>query len=233
MLGIYANTAGGTLVTVAESTGPYASFAGFTNINDTGTVAFQAALDAGGFGAFTGSGGAVTTLADSSGILSTSISNPSINSLGLCAIAAGLDAGGTGLFTGNGGALNTIATSSGPFNTFTTTTGNGPSINTAGKIIFRAVPDSGPDGFYDGPNPATNKVIALGDPLGGAGVTVSSLSALSGRMNDNGQFVFFVSLSDGRNAIFRADPIPEPATVLVVAPAMLLRPRRRRWHTDQ
>jgi hypothetical protein len=226
--GIHASVSGGSSFPIAESTGPYSSFAGFTNINDAGTVAFQANLDAGGAGVFSGSGGAVTTLADSSGIINTTMNGPAINSLGLSAFMAGLDAGGTGLFTSDGISLSTIATTAGPFNSFNTTVGNGPSINSAGKIIFRAIPDSGSDGFYDGPNPATNKVIALGDALSGS--TVNFLSALSGRMNDSGQFVFFATLNDGRNAIFRADPIPEPSSFVLAAGTMIFLRRRQRAH---
>jgi len=214
-LGIHAGTAGGTAFPIAESTGPYSNFAGFTNVND-----------AGGAGVFTGAGGAVTTIADSSGTFNTSMNGPSINAGGVAAFAAGLDAGGSGVFTGSGGAVSTVATSAGPFQTFDTVAGNGPSINAAGTIIFRALPDSGPEGFYDGTDPALNKVIALGDPLDGS--TVTSLAALSGRINDSGQFVFFASLNDGRSAIFRADQIPEPASLLLAASGMTLLLRRRR-----
>src|SRR5436190_644818 len=81
-VGVYAGTAGGTPSPIAESTGPYSTFTGFTNINDSGVVAFQATLDAGGSGVFTGAGGAVTTIADTSGPLNTPISGPAINSSG-------------------------------------------------------------------------------------------------------------------------------------------------------
>ncbi len=44
---------GGPVATVADRSGPYASF-GFSAINSDGTVAFFASLDAGGPGIFTG-----------------------------------------------------------------------------------------------------------------------------------------------------------------------------------
>jgi hypothetical protein len=51
---------------IADIGGPF-SFFGDLALNDLGTVAFLAGLDAGGDGIFTGSGGPTTTIADTSG----------------------------------------------------------------------------------------------------------------------------------------------------------------------
>jgi hypothetical protein len=207
-VGVYAGPAGGIAGTISDSTGALASYGSLTTINDGGTVAFIGNLDAGGAGVFTGNGGGLTTIADSSGPLNTSINGPSINASGLVAFTAGLDSGGAGLFAGNGGGLTTVATTAGPFGSFSTNAGFGPSLNGSGNIITRATPDVGNDGFFDGVDPSLNGIIAIGQALDGS--TVSTMSALSGRMNDAGQFVFAVSLNDGRSGIYRAEPVPEP-----------------------
>ncbi|MBD2006029.1 MULTISPECIES: DUF7453 family protein [Cyanophyceae] len=85
--------------TIADSNGAFNSFSD-PSINNSGTVAFSAALDTGSRGVFTGNGTTTTTIADSSGAFN-SFGTPSINDFGTVAFLAGLDTGGSGIFTGN------------------------------------------------------------------------------------------------------------------------------------
>ena len=61
VFGVY-KSSGGLLTTIADLSGPFSSFgfnsfnSGQPSINDTGTVAFLAGLDVGGFGIYTGNG---------------------------------------------------------------------------------------------------------------------------------------------------------------------------------
>ncbi len=69
-------------------------------INDDGTVAFDATLDAGGVGVFTGNGGSLTTIADSSdGFLAFATQGVAINNQGDVAFF-GFTASQFGIFTG-------------------------------------------------------------------------------------------------------------------------------------
>jgi len=83
---------GGPVTTVYETNGSFSSFFAAT-INDSGSVAFNASLDAGGEGIFTGNGGLVTTIADTGDGLSF-FSAPSINNSGTVAFSAFDSAGG-------------------------------------------------------------------------------------------------------------------------------------------
>ncbi|MBD1931224.1 MULTISPECIES: DUF7453 family protein [Cyanophyceae] len=86
--------------TIADSNGAFNRFSD-PSINNSGTVAFSAVLDAGLSGVFTGNGTTTTTIADSSGAFNSFFGTPSINDFGTVAFLAGLDAGGSGIFTGN------------------------------------------------------------------------------------------------------------------------------------
>jgi hypothetical protein len=72
--GIFSGS-GGPTTTLYDTSGPFSGFGGFDSffnitgpsLNDSGTVAFIASLDAGEQGIFTGSGGPPTTIVDTSG----------------------------------------------------------------------------------------------------------------------------------------------------------------------
>ncbi len=58
-----------------------------------------------------------------------------------------------------------------------------------------------------------DKIIATGDSLFGS--TVTALGGFSPRgLNNFDQVVFYSQLADGRTGIFRAEPVPEPQTVI-------------------
>jgi hypothetical protein len=176
-------------------------------------VAFQASLDAGGQGIFTGSGGPTTTLYDTNGPFS-SVAFPSLNDAGTVAFQASLDAGGFGIFTGSGGPTTTIATNVGPFSGFSP-----PSLNNAGTVAFDATLEAGGRGIFTGPDPVDDRVIGTGDPLFGS--TVTGVFVGPEGLNDSGQLAFRATLADGRQVIVRADPVPEPSGVLLLGLGML------------
>jgi hypothetical protein len=59
-----------TFTKLEDTSGSFLGF-GFTSINDVGTVAFWATLDAGGNGIFSSDGTTTTTIADNSGPFSS------------------------------------------------------------------------------------------------------------------------------------------------------------------
>jgi streptogramin lyase len=206
---------GGPITTIADATGPFASF--ITDgpwINNNGEVAFFATLDTGDEGAFKGNGTSITTIADGSGPFDLFGIYPSINDNGEVAFEATLDAGGEGVFTGSGGPITTIADTTGAFSSFS----NRVSISNNGTVFFET-----PEGRFAGKagGPFTPFVdfrdvffpIAHADPLfSTAGLIASPFQSI----NHAGRIAFFARFPDGSEAIYRADPAPEPTAVLLV-----------------
>ena len=229
--GIYATTTDSITTDIADSTGRFSNFyVGFDvgrgsgpfsiytlpAINDGGTVAFNASLDAGGSGIFTGDGLEISTIADTSGIFSY-FSSPTINDGGTVAFNAGLDTGGSGIFTSNVQEISTIADTSGLFDSFLSDV----AFNESGKVAFEANLDNGINGIFTSANPLTDQVIALGDRLGNS--TVTDLDITRQGLNDSGQISFTATLADGTQAVYRADPtaVPEPSSSAFFALAVL------------
>jgi hypothetical protein len=93
-----------TFSNLYDSSGPFSSFA-VPALNDSGTVAFSASLDAGGSGIFTGNGGPTTTIADTTGPFE-GFGGFALNDSGAVAFHAFEDSGFPpigGIFTGTGG----------------------------------------------------------------------------------------------------------------------------------
>lgn len=92
------------------------------------------------------------------------------------------------------------------------------SINDQGTLAFQARladfanrPEQ--QSLYFNSYADANKIITTGDPLFGS--TVASLGRFSAKgLNNADQVVFYAELADGRVGIFRAEPIPEPHTVI-------------------
>ncbi|HEY9710958.1 MAG TPA: PEP-CTERM sorting domain-containing protein [Oculatellaceae cyanobacterium] len=132
-----------TFTRIADSNDPFGNFGiSSPGINNEGTVAFQASLDAGGFGIFTNSNGIITTIADTSGPFSI-LNDPAINDQGTVVFNAFLDVGANGnftngIFSSSNGVITTIADASGPFSLL----GAGPSINNEGTVAFGAFLDT-------------------------------------------------------------------------------------------
>jgi hypothetical protein len=148
---------GGSLTTIADTSGAFSGFSSPVSINNQGAVAFSAGLDAGGSGLFTGSGGPTTTIADTSGPFS-SFSAPSLNNNGTVAFRASLDAGGSGIFTGSGGSVTTLYDTGpgSPFSDFLLS----PSLSDAGTVAFRANLKAGGSGLFTGRGGPTTTVAA-------------------------------------------------------------------------
>ena len=215
-IGVFTGS-GGSTTTIADTSGRF-SFLSFPSITNTGTVAFQAFLDAGGSGIFMSDGTTTTTVVDSSSTFSALIF-PVTNNGGTVTFLGFVNGGGSGIFTSNGGTLTSIADTSGPFTLFST-----PSINDAGVVAFQAFISTGA-GIFSGPDPIADKVIATGDPLDGS--TVAGLAFSREGLNGAGQVAFFASLADGRQGVFLADPgdggdpmpTPDPAPLPNPAPS--------------
>ncbi len=199
-------------------------------INDSGTVAFQAA-NGRGEGIFTSSGGSFTTIADTVNSSFGMIFSPSINNSGTVAFQAGLKGGtlngvgpGVGIYTGSGGSLTTIS--------FDTNAGgilvSRPSINDSGTVAFvdnksgvTYTGNGGPRTFIAntaGGSPFINNQGTVSFVLPGASLvtrnrevtttiadTRNSFSSLFGNgspVNNNGIVAFEADLKSGGEGIF-------------------------------
>jgi len=95
-----------TFTKIADTSGSFDSFGNFA-INNEGTVAFLADLDAGGSSIFSVSDGITTTLVDDSGSFDY-LSDFAFNDQGTVAFSAFLEDVGRGIFTTNGETTTTI-----------------------------------------------------------------------------------------------------------------------------
>lgn len=231
-------SSGNSTTTIARTSDPFFSALGNPALNDSGSVAFSADLDAGGSGIFTSSGGPIATLIDSSGPFSR-FRGTAINDSNTVAFLADLDAGGSGIFTSSGGAITTVADTSGPFSSFGV---GSTAINDSGTVAFLANLDAGGAGIFTGLDSVVDQVIATGDLLFGS--TVTSLSFSKTGLNNSGQVAFFARLANGTEGIFRANPasepsppqsVPEPASVLglLVSGALGVSSLRQRQNKHQ
>lgn len=133
---------GGSLTSIAETSGEYSFLGVGPSINDDGTVAFLGGLDLGDAGYFTSGGATTTLIADSSGqfnfqripTLDNLFGEPVINDRGTVAFRADLDNGDKEIFSSNKGEIRTITDSSSELTTFGIT----PDINAKGTIVFSA-----------------------------------------------------------------------------------------------
>jgi hypothetical protein len=207
---------GGPVTTLYNTTsGPFSVLLE-PDINNAGTVAFRADLLSGGAGIFRGDGGPLTTIADTNGPFSNfSFGTPAINIEGTVAFTGFLKTGGEAIAVGSGGPLTIIADTSGPFRII----GIGSeAINDSGTVAFGADLAAGGIGIFTGPDPIADKVITAGDPLFGS--TVTGLNFGRG-LNNAGQLAFSANLADGRQVEVRANPIPEPSTVMLLGTSLI------------
>lgn len=143
-----------SLTAIASTGERFSDFAPYVaSANDAGTVAFQAALQSGSTGVFTGSGGAV---AEASGpaLLAGVTSHPDLNDAGDMSFYGNLTGGGQAVFLLRDGHLQTIADTSGPFASIGPL---GPTMNDAGIVAFRGDRRAGASGIFvgDGADVAT------------------------------------------------------------------------------
>lgn len=168
---------------IADTNGGFSSFNNAASINNGGTVAFQANLNAGGSGIFTGNGITTTTIANTNGTF-TSFGDPNvfgdtpdINDAGTVAFVARQTIQNQrlyGVFTGNGTTTNTITTvpTSGPNgeNIGRTSSFHSANINNTGNLAFVETIVARADALFtsDGTtvNPITSATLApVIDPI--------------------------------------------------------------------
>jgi hypothetical protein len=106
-------------------------------------------------------------------------------------------------------------------------------INAADAVALIGLLDAGGYGIFTGPDPVANMVVAIGDPLFGS--TVNALNIANYAINDLGQVGFLYNLTDGRNGLAIATPVPEPLSPALVAGAVAAAAvvRRRRFGTGR
>jgi hypothetical protein len=139
-------------------------------------VAFQAVLDTGGVGIFTGSGGATTSIVDSSGLFSF-FGGPAINDEGTVAFLANLNTGGEGIFTGSGSVTNkVIATGDTLFgSTVTQLFFYNEGLNNTGQLAFFARLADGTSGIFRADPESTSEPQPVPEPTSALGLLAVGL----------------------------------------------------------
>ncbi len=219
---------GGALTTVFNtSASPFNDSFGSPSINDAGQIAFEAGRDAGdrGIFRFDPATNTFTPIVTNAGTFNTPDDRPSLNASGRVVFQSLVNGGtGEGIFVGDGATLITVADSTGPFQSF-----GRPSLNDAGQVAFTASMDDSTIGLFDGPDPVADRVLSSGQTFDG-GVIFSIAMDRKG-LNNLGELAFLVNFDDGRAAIYRATPVPEPtsaAALVLGAGGAILAARRRR-----
>lgn len=181
---------------IADTSDRFSDFAPYVpSVNDAGLVAFQAALQGGGMGVFTGDGGPPATVVETPDSDFAAIdSHPDINNGALVSFYGRLKTGRHGVFlirdgepiaiVEEGGAIVGI----GPL---------GPTMNEEGRIAFRADLRDGLAGVFSG---SAEGVARIAD----TGGRFSSFQGLP-IINNQGDVAFRGDLQGGGSGIFRSD----------------------------
>ncbi len=156
---------GGSLTTVADTSGIFSFFNQPAVINDANVVAFQANLKDGRTGVFTIKDGSITTVADNTNPSFDGFGEVGINNAGTVVFTASLGGGVDGLFTSDGETITPIADTNGPFSQLFR-----PAINHNNEVVFGAILNGESqnglaDGIFTGSDPIADKVIGVGDSL--------------------------------------------------------------------
>lgn len=188
---------------IADQTGPFTNFGGAPVINDAGDVAFEATLDDGTEGIFSGPDPGTDTIVDDSGDFDTPIDLPSINGEGTVAFRAWLDPtpenifGLRGIFTDADADYETIADE----NDARFGAGvSSPSIADNGTVAFDAIDNFGGFAIYTASNTGIEVVADDDGALG-------TLFAAS--INDAGTTVAFYADYGSGGGIFTGDDLPD------------------------
>lgn len=189
-----------TFAIIAETGGQFADFAPCVpSLNDTGTVAFQAALTAGGTGVFTGAGGPITARARGSDDVGDIASHPDIATDGAICFYTERADGYHGVFLARTDRLVALADTRADFATIGPL---GPTMNNAGAVAFRATSTAGSSGIFtataDGDGRALVRLIA--DQSG----PFSDFTGLP-VATESGAVVFRADRKDGGQGIYRHD----------------------------
>jgi hypothetical protein len=182
-----------SMTVIASTADQFSDFTPYVaSVNDAGTVAFQAALQGGGTGLFTGSGGSVARVAGPD-LVAAVTSHPDLNGSGVfCFYGKHVD-GAAAIFLVSDGQLRSIANAGGAFAGIGPL---GPTMNEAGMVAFRADRTSRVSGIY------------VGDGAGVAGVaeTGDRWSRFHGLpvISESGTVVFRADRKDGVQGIYAA-----------------------------
>jgi hypothetical protein len=149
----------GTITTIVEDPDRirFQFFSNFVSINDSGEIAFTAALSNGETAIVRANGSTLTRIASTAGVFSSFGFDTSLNNAGEVAFTARLDSGRQGLFSGAGGPVTRHYTNAAPVlvDGVPTNLGGGnfgrPSINNAGgEIAFWDRVDGSAEGIFAG-----------------------------------------------------------------------------------
>ena len=186
--------ASGVLTSIADTSGPVASFIGTPAMNASGVVAVKVLLDDGSTSIITGSGGALTTIANTvTDALSSLGDKPAISDPGVVVVLAARNAGAVNvILKGTGSAPVTLLDSSGPYNPQDVA-----GINEDGVVAFEALDGTGEKGVYRTIDGIVVTPIAATSPGG-----YTSVEAL--QINNNDTVVFFAETAAGVGALFVA-----------------------------
>jgi hypothetical protein len=189
---------------IADQTGPFTNFGGAPVLNDAGDVAFEATLDDGTEGIFSGPDPGTDTIVDDSGEFDTPIDLPSINGEGTVAFRAWLDPtpenifGLRGIFTDADADFETVADE----NDSRFAAGlNSPSIADDGTVAFDAIDNFGNFAIYTASDIGIEAVADNTGPLTG------TLFAAS--INDAGSTVAFYGDHGTGGGIFTGADLPD------------------------
>jgi hypothetical protein len=184
-----------------DTSGPFAAMTAAT-LNDFGSIAFIAGLDAGGQQVLLGDGRVPIIIADTdSDFLGFGGTVPDVNNNGIVAFFAFFGAGEQGIFLGDGTGTSPVVDSLGPFAEF-----RSPNVNSTGTVAFEAILDGQSGrGVYIGPDTLVDRVIGPGDILFDSSVITVFLSG-DQALNDSNEVVFVANLSDGRQVVALAKP---------------------------
>jgi len=223
---------GGTLSTVADTTGAFFSFypeVDVTNINNPGAIMFNAVRDDGRNGVYLHNGATVVPVVES-GVEFDSVGAGDVNDDGVIPVNTVLAGGGErALWLWNDGVLTPIADSTGEFDHF-----GSPAINSKGGLAFTAFLDTGGYGVFTGGDPIGDRVLVPGQSLFGS--TVLDAYTWHG-LDDFGRIAIQYTLASGREGIILATPVPEPRaavlSVLAIALAHMHGYRSRRTNLQR
>jgi hypothetical protein len=98
------------------------------------------------------------------------------------------------------------------------------SINDLNGIAFEGIGATF-SGIYTGSDPIADKVVAVGYALDGS--TIFALAMGRDALNDAGQIAFWAKLTDGRQGVYIATAVPEPASLAILAIGSMMLTLRR------
>ena len=198
------------LVTIPSSTP-----SGFSHLLDVDVnpgspgleVAFWAETSDGETGIFRTRNLLTDTIASSTSQFN-SFGRASINDSGKVGFTAELDSGVTGVFIGDvsptSSLMMTMVEDTGPFDHLDR---GGVALSNTGFAFNANLDSTIGSGVFAGNDVVNDKVLFYGDSVPGIPSTVTVVGVGKESLNDRGQLAFGVVFADGRQSIFRADPL--------------------------